>query len=479
MALWLAAAVATGLWLLLLLALAHTTRNPDVAAGPATAELADEPPAVVDLITGGWRLCDEASSATLLDLAARGVVGIEEVGPELSLVRLRRDPGNLRPYEKLVYDHVRGLAVDGVVATGALAEGARDLRRWWRSFRRKVIADARSRGLSQARWSRAHAVLLTAAAVVPAAAGGIATAVSDPEADAGIGAAVMMFFLLVTLMGRLNGERGTALGAQRARYWLGVREHLSGGRFAEQPAASVTIWGRHLAFAAVLGLAPRAVAGLPVSTPADDRRAWSDYGGMWHVVHVRYPSRLLWGRPVGPTILRGLAAGAFTGFWTWIALLIVSAFDAWPTGLVLPGAWTAGLAVAALPLASAAIDLATGEMVEGQVVRLRRVQTSSGEDNAKYIHWCAIDEGRDQRIKAFGIGEQDWERLGEGDQVRVRVGRRLGWIHEVEARIPSRPRSTGYDDTGEHTAQFPKSLGEVPLFDQANTRDRWTGNTPS
>ncbi|WP_214104942.1 DUF2207 family protein [Acrocarpospora catenulata] len=475
---WLATAVAIGLWLLLLLALAHATRNPDVAPGPATAELADEPPAVVDLITGGWRLCDEASSATLLDLAARGVVGIEEVGPELSLVRLRRDPGNLRPYEKLVYDHVRALAVDGVVATGALAEGTRDLRRWWRSFRRKVIADARSRGLSQARWSRAQAMLLTAAAVVPAAAAGIATAVSDPESDAGMGAAIVVFFLLVALMGRLNGERGTALGAQRAGHWLGVREHFSGGRFAEQSAASVTIWGRHLAYAAVLGLAPRAVAGLPVSTPADDRRAWSDYGGMWHVVNVRYPSRLLWGRPVGATILRGLAAGAFTGFWTWIALLVASAFDVWPSGLVSPGAWTVGLAVAALPVTYALIDLATGERTEGQVVRLRQVQTgSAGEGNAKYIHWCAIDEGRDRNIKAFGIREQDWQQLTEGDQIRVRLGRRLGWIHEIVNRIPSRPRNTGYDDTGEYRAQAPMNLGEVPLFDQPNRHDRWPGNS--
>ena len=55
---------------------------------------------------------------------------------------------------------------------------------------------------------------------------------------------------------------------------------------------------------AALGLAPRAVASLPIASPADDRRAWSDYGGMWHVVDVRYRGRgplglALWGRGAG------------------------------------------------------------------------------------------------------------------------------------------------------------------------------------
>ena len=45
----------------------------------------------MDFLTGGYKLCDEAASATVLDLAARRYVTIEEIGPELSLVRLRRD----------------------------------------------------------------------------------------------------------------------------------------------------------------------------------------------------------------------------------------------------------------------------------------------------------------------------------------------------------------------------------------------------
>ncbi|MFD4761186.1 DDE-type integrase/transposase/recombinase [Streptomyces sp. NPDC058439] len=49
-------------------------------------------------------------------------------------------------------------------------------------------------------------------------------------------------------------------------------EHLAtSGLFGRQPAVSVTLWGRHLACAAALGLAPRAVA-LPVASAPN--RCW-------------------------------------------------------------------------------------------------------------------------------------------------------------------------------------------------------------
>ncbi|MBO3750986.1 DUF2207 domain-containing protein [Streptosporangiaceae bacterium NEAU-GS5] len=469
---WLAAGVATCLWALLLLALAVATRNPDIDPGPATSELGPESPAVVDLITGGWQLSDEASAATLLDLAGKGAVQIEEIGPELSLVRVRRDPGDLSPYERLVYEHVSSLARDGVVATGALAEGSRNLGRWWKSFRRKVVDEARAAGLSRTRWSKAQALLLTVAAAVPAVAVGIAVTVTDDKHEGGLGAGVITMAALVAWMGKLNGERGTKLGAERASYWMGVREHFAAGQFSEQPAAAVTIWGRHLAYAAALGLTPRAVKSLPVSTPADDKKAWSDYGGMWHVVNVRYPRRLLWGRAPWPTIGRALLAALFVGMWTWIALLVLSAFDLWPDGLVQPVAWGAAAVAAAIPLAYAITDMTTKATVEGQVIRLRRVQTGSTDGHPRYAYWCAIDDGRARDVKAYGLTEMIWSGLGEGDLVRLAVGRRLGWITGAEVLQRSRLRDAAvYDDTGEHTVDAPINLGEV-LSVSARTASR-------
>ncbi|GED90667.1 DUF2207 domain-containing protein [Streptomyces sp. 6-11-2] len=465
MVFWLAAAAALALWFLLLLGTAAATRNPDVTAGPSTGDLPDQSPAVVDLITGHWRLSEEAPAATLLDLAAKGVVRIEEIGPELSLVRLRRDPGDLAPYEKLVLEHVQALAVDGVVATGALAEGSRDLGRWWKSFRRKVVVEARAQGLSRPRWSRAQAAMLTTTTAVPALTLAVAVTADGGKHNAGPGAGIVSWALLLMLMGRLNGERGTRRGAEVASRWLGVREHLAAsGRFGRQPAASVTLWGRHMAYAAALGLAPRAVAGLPVGGAAGDRRAWSDYGGMWHVVTVRYPKRLFWAREPLPMLFRALVAGAFAGFWTWMILLVATAFDRWPDTLLQPTALGVGAAVAVVPLARAISDLVRKEDIQGQVVRLRRFQIASrGDGGARYAHWCAVDEGRGREIKALGIGSVLWHTLSEGDQVRARVGAKLGWIAEIEVTARARHREGRYDDTGEYRIDAPENLGELRL----------------
>ncbi|MYV46533.1 DUF2207 domain-containing protein [Streptomyces sp. SID2888] len=465
MVFWLAAAAALVLWFLLLLGTAAATRNPDVTPGPPTGELPDQSPAVVDLITGHWRLSEEAPAATLLDLAAEGAVRIEEIGPELSLVRLRRDPGDLAPYEKLVLEHVQALAVDGVVPTGALAEGSRDLGRWWKSFRKKVVVEARAQGLSQPRWSRARAAMLTTTAAVPALALAVAVTADDGKHNAGPGAGIVSWALLLMLTGRLNGERGTRRGAEVAGRWLGVREHLAAsGRFGRQPAASVTVWGRHLAYAAALGLAPRAVAGLPVGGAADNRRAWSDYGGMWHAVTVRYPKRLFRAREPLPMLFRALAAGAFAGFWTWMILLVATAFDRWPDTWLRPTALGVGAAVAVVPLVRAITDLVRKEDIRGQVVRLRRFQTGSGDDGgAQYAYWCAVDEGRGREIRALGIRSALWHTLSEGDQVRARVGAKLGWISEIEVTARARHREERYDDTGEYRIDAPENLGEVRL----------------
>ncbi|GAA4593905.1 hypothetical protein GCM10023194_59400 [Planotetraspora phitsanulokensis] len=480
MTMWIAAAAAVGLWLLLLLAFATATRTPEVKAAPATGALGEESPAIVDLLTGDWRLTNEAASATVLDLAAKGALAIEEIGPELSLVRLRRDPGDLNAYERLVYEHVRSLAVDGVVATGALAEGSRDISRWWKSFRKKVIVEARAQGLSRPRWSRAQAALLTTTAVAVAVLAGIAAEVSgfgsnvsDEEGSPGVAVGFFCFLVLAGLMSKLNGERGTKRGAELAGRWLGVRDHLAAtGRFGEQPAASVTIWGRHLAYAAALGLAPRAVTSLPITTPADDSRAWSDYGGMWHPVHVRYRSRRFWGRKPLTMIGQGLLAGMMIGVWVFIILLVATSFDYWPQALLTPTPILVGGIIAALPIIYTIIDYSGNTVIQGQIVRLRTFGESSGDSPSNLTYYCAIDEGRAREVLAYGLPSELYGPLNEGDLVRAVAGKRMGWIRKVEVLEPARARGTAYNDTGEHLVNAPEHLGQVKLFERSDTSSR-------
>src|SRR5207237_7418435 len=73
-----AAAIALGVWLVVLFVLAVATRAREPDPAPATMDLGgDESPAVVNLLTNGWAVGQEAVPATLLDLAARKVVSIE------------------------------------------------------------------------------------------------------------------------------------------------------------------------------------------------------------------------------------------------------------------------------------------------------------------------------------------------------------------------------------------------------------------
>lgn len=449
------AAVAVGAWFLLLGAVLAAARGPAVRPGPATAALGPESPAVVDLLTGGWVLSDEAASATLLDLAARRVVTIEEIGPELALVRLgRRDPArdepDLAPYEQLVLDHVRTLATaDGVVATGALAEGARSLGSWWRAFGKAVIAEARAAGLSRPRWSRAQRLLLLGASAVPMAAVGFAAAAARSGSDGPLGpfagGAVLTFALLSALVTRLDRECGTDAGGAAASRWLGVREHLAGARFAEAPAAAVTIWGRPLAYAAALGVAGRAVAGLPVAIPADDSRAWSDRGGMWHVVRVAYRGpgpwgRFFWGR--APLHLLGRLAIAAIPSWgvAFLIGILLRAFLDVPVPPELVGLLGA-LLVVGVPLVGLLLDVGGRGVVEGQVVRLRRRVRSQNENRTTYDHYVALDDGRSRSVRGFGTTAERWALLTEGDEIRATVSRRVGWVHGAEILTPSRYRT--------------------------------------
>jgi Predicted membrane protein (DUF2207) C-terminal domain len=216
------------LWVLLLLGVAFATRARGVDPGPATMELGEEPPAVVDLLTNDWRVTADAIPATLLDLAARDYVDLEEYGPGRTVCRVRRTSGaGLEVYERMVLDHVAGLAVDGVVPAEALTTGPQDQSsRWWRAFQRAVVGDARERGLARDRWSGSAKAFLRAAALAPAGLGVLyANAARGPDFGT-IGAGLVIWVVLTSAIRLFGDQRDTPAGAEAAARWLSVRDHL-------------------------------------------------------------------------------------------------------------------------------------------------------------------------------------------------------------------------------------------------------------
>ncbi|GAA1970000.1 nucleoporin [Catenulispora subtropica] len=429
----LAALAAVALWLLAVLAARTATRPRMPRPGPKTMDLRPEPPAVAEFLTGGWEVGGSAVQATLVDLAGRGLLGFEQVGPDPrdTIVRVkgeagggggfgqygsapvssfgqygsapgsgfgqygsapgsslgqagaapgsslgptggfgqsssvpgsgfgqgsspgstgsapnsglgstipaaarmygvaaseglaapfavtghgpgsatggsaseatptvagrpvhvpaRGNPGPLLPFEKRVLHRVSVLARDGVVPARALAQGTKDQdAKWHKAFDREVVADARARGLSRARYGFGIKALLAVAALVPAvlAAAAATRSRANGDGDGGAFAVVMAGALIV--LGTLTGERETKAGQEVCAEWLGVRDWLAADeQFRRLPPAAVAIWDRYLAFAAGFGIARKTIGALPLGA-RDERRAWSTYGGVWHEVRLGY-----------------------------------------------------------------------------------------------------------------------------------------------------------------------------------------------
>lgn len=306
-----AALVSALLWLAAVGWAVVANRPAIVAADGPTMDLRPEPPALVEFLTGGWESGRGAPRATLLDLAARGFLALEQTGPDPrdTLVRIRPPrrgtaagagaEEDLLPYEALVLARVTALASAGVLPVGALARGTEDEdRRWWRAFGRAVAADARDRGLARDRYPAPLKAGLTLAAVLPAVLAAVLfvslTGVGGWFMSLAVGLGVWACGSV--LVARLTGERETPAGVEACAHWLGVREWLARDEsFPGLPPAAVALWDRYVAYGAATGVARSALAVLPLG-PRDERRAWSTYGGGWHEVRLRYapaPARTL------------------------------------------------------------------------------------------------------------------------------------------------------------------------------------------
>ncbi len=462
-----------------------STRPRPIEAGPATMDLRDETPALVDLLVGGFQVEDDAVPATAVDLAARGFYDFEEYGGDL-VIRLRDRPGarvdELAAYEQRVLRHVREHAVDGITPATVLTIGADGVsERWFKGFVREVTKDGRHRGLCSQRYDLRHLVLIACLVAAGAAPGWLVAATADridePTGWGSIGNLLLGMSMLigvglVGLAGRVirsDSQGDTEAGRAVAAHWLGVRDlYRSTGRFEDKPAASVAVWDRHLAYATAMGLAPEVQRQLPFETE-HDRHAWSRVTGSWRRVKVRYRSlRPGWGSHPGRVAFEGLVRGAVFGFVAYLALVVSRSDDLLVTLEAEQRGWVSlGAIVVASIAAVAAVyglvrvivglaDLVPRRTVEGEVVRSRRYR--SGHRLPKVLQWMiwsgrdehgmrrdqrrrtrchvAIDDGSDDSILAYTVGADIHRRAPQGSRVRARVSPILGYVADLEMIEP-------------------------------------------
>ena len=123
-----AAALSFAAWSVLAGVVLALTRPRLARPGPATMALRPEPPAVAHLLAHRCHVTASAASATLLDLAARRFLDVDQVAPDTFLCRLyahRADRGPTTPYEAKVLELVRAKGLDDVlVAAGGIIPDA-------------------------------------------------------------------------------------------------------------------------------------------------------------------------------------------------------------------------------------------------------------------------------------------------------------------------------------------------------------------
>ena len=452
-------------WLLACGVAALIRRAPHVDSVGYTQDLPPETPAVAAMLADDFEIGAETAPATLLDLAARHVVTLEEVQPGRTVCRVRKDGTDLTAYERRVLDAVRERAIDGVVPTDALTTGTEDRSHdWQRSLTKEVIADAQARGLTRDRWPKALVGLLGLGVFavggllyLSSAVGGDVSGSRGVRAGIAGGVAGATIVALTTVTGRMTtslAQLPTDQGKVAAARVLGLRTHLrENEEFDDVPPAGVTIWGRHLAYATAMGAARSCAAALPFGAE-DDRHAWSRYGHRWRKVRVRYPRALppAWGKHPAFALFLAVVWGGVAVVALYFLTRAAEGFadettlDATQTQtfsreqldwfgrsaliacvpFVLVVVWALVVLVRAVP------DLWSPRQVTGELVRRRaRQQIFKAGDDPKYWYYLALDDGTSNRISAWRVRGDIYQQVQQGQTVTATVTSNLGYVREM------------------------------------------------
>lgn len=446
-------------WLVLYLVLRLRSRSQPVPPGPARADFGPEPPAIVNLLVNRWQLTADAAEATLLDLAARGFLQLQQPGPDVaSTVACPQpaDPAHLLPYERRVLARAHQNAVDGQVPVLALSfRDEAQARAWQRSFHAEVIADARARGLSRNRAGAETQTLLTTAGGMVALVAGLLSYSLRPAWELAMVVGALVFTATGALARSIQGERDTVTGRQAAARWLGVRQWLAGQPgIAEAPPAAVHRWQRQLAYGAALGLT-RVTSDLLELGLGDHRLIWSAFTGTWRRVRVRYPrGRLHYGKSIPGLLGQVLVLGFIAVHPGLFALLVQMQPPSTrvPIGIEI-ASWVAG-AIAVLLLSYSGyclirglIDLGRERELVGEVLWLRvwRKRKEGGKNSSRYVphlHYLVLDDGTADQTTAWGLASEQAAAVVPRDVLRIRVRPWTRRVVALELLRPSPDRGT-------------------------------------
>jgi hypothetical protein len=445
---------------------ARQSEPPPLEVYEATNRFPDDSPAVASVLTTGFVVTPHAAVATLLDLAARDWLSIEELEDDVAVITSHRGTAGdeLAPHEQQILNHVHRITagtVTGVSGAGIEVSGLRIRRRWWRRFQRSVAAASRSAGYSTRRWGAVALAAPVGAWIVAALLWWLSArnGEDDPidESLFSRSLSVMLALVLVWQLARLvdlatsHSQRPTSAGLERAQVWLRARLALESERIGQRSSVTARDGDRRLAYAAAMGLAESASHEIPV-VPEDSHRAWSDATGSWRVVRVRYPIRPAYGRHPGFVFLLGAVVGV--GLWLLQRFLLEvargealqSLAEDFPdqadlirdVGLVLAAIVTAPLVFAAWMVLAGLIDSVLSVERRGLVVRARRPERivplprllGRFFRRERFSLYVAVDDGSNPIVTAWLANERT--AVPQGARARVVASPILGYIRRSE-----------------------------------------------
>jgi hypothetical protein len=450
--------------LLALLWMWRGTAPKKVTPAAAGMELGPEPPAIVDLLTGGFDVEDDAVPATVVDLAARGYFTIEDQGRQTIIRTRQRRPINdtLTAYEQRVLDHIERHAKNGIVPTPVLTLGPSGVsNRWVKGFRRDVIAHGQALGLCRPRWNFTHMIGAWGLVAIVSLLFWVATETSTGTNDingwltfGNILLAVAGVLGLVLIYGAIrvvsvHAQTDTPAGRTAAAHWMGVRSfYRDTGEFEQKPASSVAVWDRHLAYATAFGLAPTVQRQIPFETE-HNRHAWSHETGEWRRVTVRYRS-LVPGRGRHPllAVLVGLILTAIFGALAAAGFYLASEGDSlrnrlaeaniemtesarrWVGlgGLVATVIFSALAVFSLLQFLLGLADTFRRRTLEGSLIRRREF---GGGDDSEPRRYIAIDDGSDDDVLAYKVRSSIYHQASQGSRVSIEYSPWLGYVKRL------------------------------------------------
>jgi hypothetical protein len=226
-----------------------------------------QPPAVAALLCSArGELAERAVTATYLDLIARGFLRRAE-GPEgqAGIELAAAAEASLRPYERSVLDHVvsrAGVGGDSAPESALRLESSDHAKVWMTTFTKRVVSDARGRGLVLERISLSAVFWLWVGLAVPA---GLA-----PAAGAWIWLCLLTYVVLAWRVLVLHRPLPTGAGQAGCCRIPGLGVQLKAETAALKRDSSSA--SRTSAFAVGLGIAGPTQS---LFAPQLDRTVWS------------------------------------------------------------------------------------------------------------------------------------------------------------------------------------------------------------